>query len=1177
MTASSTPALPFIHLRAHSAYSLSEGAIPVKALVKFAAKHQMPAIGITDTNNLFGSLEFSKEAMGAGIQPIIGCLLNFKAVDGEAFSTSHKSGAPDKLLLIAQNEVGYHHLLWLASEAYLHPAADEAPLLAYKQLEGHTDGLICLTGGVDGMVGRLIADGLKDQAAYALEYLQKQFGNRLYIELHRHGLAVERQVEPQLLRFALEYQVPVVATADAYFIDPAMYEAHDALLCIADGRYVQEENRRKLTPQHRLKTPQEMVELFADIPEAIANTAVIARRCSYASPSRDPILPRFVDGGEDAEAEEFARIAKEGLRWRLDTYVFPDPNMPATEREEQEKPYWERLEFEIGIIQRMKFPGYFLIVSDFIRWAKEHDVPVGPGRGSGAGSLVAWAMKITDLDPLRYSLLFERFLNPERVSMPDFDVDFCQDRRELVIQYVQQRYGRERVAQIITFGKLQARAVIRDVGRVLQMSYGAVDRISKLIPNNPANPVTLSEAIDLEPLLQQAIKEDHEVARLVGIGKQLEGLYRHASTHAAGVVIGDRPLHELVPMYRDPKSDMPVIQYSMKYAETAGLVKFDFLGLKTLTVLKWACRVVQETTGDALDLLKLPLEDAKTYELLGQGKAMGVFQLESSGMRDTLIKLKPTTLEDIIALVSLYRPGPMDNIPTYINRKHGKERPDYLHPLLEPILQETFGIFIYQEQVMQVAQVMGGYSLGQADLLRRAMGKKIKEEMDQQRDIFMKGALEKGVKESKAREVFDLMAKFASYGFNKSHAAAYALIAFQTAYLKANYPVQFFIGLMALDSGNTEKLNLYKQDAERMGIRTLPPDINASEANFCVEKLEDGSLAIRYALGALKNVGMSAMEAVVEERKNHGRFDSLADFARRMDNRVMNRRTLEFLVKAGVFDSLHPNRRQLFECLDMLLAISDMANREKNSNQIGLFGEELMAGAASTSAALEFPPMTEWPMNQKLGHEFDAIGFYVSAHPLQAYEEALHALRVTTCSKFEEVLGEKYAPINVAGVVVSLKSKVSAKGKYAFLALSDPDGTFEVSVFDEEILRTQWNNLQEGNRLLISADGKLDDTGARIMLRSVQTLDDAVRRAGSSITRAQSIRLVANKQLDVKQLKQHLASARHRKDGKPNLRLALQLEETLAMVELPGSYHLSPMDVMELEACAGMTKVSVES
>ncbi|HEX9447402.1 MAG TPA: DNA polymerase III subunit alpha, partial [Dongiaceae bacterium] len=795
----------FVHLRVHSAYSLSEGAVKNKQLVELAKRASMPAVAVTDTGALFGVMEFAGYAKDAGIQPIIGCQLGITREDIE----QHRGTLPppDQLVLLVQNDVGYQNLMKLVSAAFLETEPGLAPQVSLELIAKHSAGLIALTAGPSGQVGRLLGEGQNPAAEAALLHLKSIFPDRLYVEIMRHGLALEDRCEASFIDLAYAHDLPLVATNEVFFSDEGMYAAHDALLCIAGGTYVGEKDRRKVTRGHGFKSAREMRELFADLPEAVDNTLVIARRCAFMPPSRKPILPAF--SVDMAEADVLRQKAIEGLDARLSAL-----KLDADGR----KPYVDRLEFELNTIIQMGFPGYFLIVADFIQWAKKHGIPVGPGRGSGAGSVVAWALTITDLDPLRWGLLFERFLNPERVSMPDFDVDFCQDRRDEVIRYVQERYGRDKVAQIITFGKLQARAAVRDVGRVLQMPYGQIDRLSKLIPNNPANPITLKEAISSEPQLRQAQDDDPMVKRLMEIAQKLEGLYRHASTHAAGVVIGDRPLDQLVPLYRDPRSDMPVTQFNMKDVEKAGLVKFDFLGLKTLTVLATAVKHLARR-GITIDLDHLPLDDRKTYEMLGLGDSTGVFQLESSGMRDVLKKLKPDRFEDIIAVVALYRPGPMDNIPRYINCKHGREDPDYLYPTLEGILKETFGIMIYQEQVMQIAQVLSGYSLGGADLLRRAMGKKIKEEMEAQRKLFVDGAVERGVPDEKAGQIFDQVNKFAGYGFNKSHAAAYALVAYQTAWLKANYPVEFFAASMTYDMGNTEKLNIFRQELNRIGVK----------------------------------------------------------------------------------------------------------------------------------------------------------------------------------------------------------------------------------------------------------------------------------------------------------------------------------------------------------------------
>jgi len=840
----------FIHLKVHSAYSLLEGAIKIKELVKLCQKNNMPAVAVTDSANLFGSMEFSLECAKNGIQPIIGCILNCEITNAQK-----KQETTFKLPVLVKNKIGYKNLLRLVSDSYL-KNIENPSFIEFSSLTNNTDGLIAFSGGAEGIIEQCLLTNRAEEANKYLDKLSELFPKSFYIELNRHGLSEQNQIEEQLIAIAYEKNIPLVATNDVYFPDRDMHEAHDALMCIAEGHYVEDDDRKKVNEEHYFKSQEEMQELFTDIPEAIENTVYIAKRCAFMSPARSPLLPKSSDDDLFNETEEFIKQAREGLERRLANIEANKDTVNQGEGDWTQE-YKSRLEYELDIITKMEFPGYFLIVSDFIKWSKRHDIPVGPGRGSGAGSLVAWSLEITDLDPIRYGLLFERFLNPDRVSMPDFDIDFCQDRRDEVIEYVQKKYGIDKVAQIITFGKLQSRIVLRDVGRVLNIPYNTVDRICKLIPFNPASPVTLGEAIKLEEQIQDEMDSDENVAKMVEIGLKLEGLNRHASTHAAGLVIAGRPLNELLPLYKDARSDMPVVQYSMKYAEESGLVKFDFLGLKTLTVISQTCKFLAKR-GVEVDITNLPENDEKTYKLLGEGKGIGIFQLESSGMRDTLRKMKPDCLEDIIALVSLYRPGPMENIPTYIKCKHGEEKPQYLHPLMKDILEETFGVIIYQEQVMEIAKKLAGYTLGGADILRRAMGKKIKAEMDSQRAVFVKGAVKNGIEKGLASQIFDLIAKFASYGFNKSHAAAYALIGYQTAYLKAHYPVEFIASSMNYDMHNTDKLGIFIEEAKKFNIKILPPDINKSMPYFNVE---DG--AIRYGLGAIKNVGIEAMEEMV--------------------------------------------------------------------------------------------------------------------------------------------------------------------------------------------------------------------------------------------------------------------------------------------------------------------------
>src|ERR1700722_20028412 len=855
------PHADFVHLRVHSAFSLSEGAIKVEKIPALARDAGMPAVAITDTGNLFGALEFSQACVAKGIQPIIGCQIALARTDNVRLP-------PDPLVLLARDAAGLANLQRLSSIGFLDTDPSLKPSLSLDVIQTHAEGLFLLTGGTTGPITRLLAEGQKPEAERLLAAFAEAFPGHAIVELHRHRLAIEQAIEPGLIALADAMGLPLVATNDCMFATQSMHDAHDALLCIAEGRLLSEPERRRVTAEHWFKPAPVMRALFADLPDACDNTIAIARGCSVMAETRKPLLPVCPKVHDGASEEETVRaMAIEGLQVRMD-----DIGADAATRTK----YRERLDYELDVIASMGFSGYFLIVADFIQWSKRQGIPVGPGRGSGAGSVAAWALTITDVDPIRFNLLFERFLNPERVSMPDFDIDFCQEGRDRVIDYVRNEYGGDRVAQIITFGKLQARAAVRDVGRVLGLPFGQVNKVAELIPNNPAKPVTLQQAVDGEPRLQILRDEDEGIGRMLEVALRVEGLYRHASTHAAGVVIGDRPLIELVPLYRDPKSDFLVTQYSMKHVEQAGLVKFDFLGLTTLTILRRAENFLRGL-GIEVDLDRLPLDDQKTYEMLQKGDAGGVFQMEGQGVGAPVRKMRPDRFEDLIAAVALYRPGPMANIPDYCRRKHG-EKWEAPHPEIHDILAETYGIMVYQEQVMQIAQKMAGYSLGGADLLRRAMGKKIAAEMEAQRNIFTEGAIKRGIDPAKATEVFDLMARFADYGFNKSHAAAYALIAYQTAWLKANHPEVFIAACMSLALNNTDRLAALKQEAERSAIKILPPDINRSGADFSVERMDDGRLAIRYALAAVKKVGFAAMETLVAAR-GETQFAGFADIA----------------------------------------------------------------------------------------------------------------------------------------------------------------------------------------------------------------------------------------------------------------------------------------------------------
>jgi DNA polymerase III subunit alpha len=1063
----------FIHLRTHSAYSLSEGALPVKQLAGMAKDMGMPALAITDTGNLFGALEFAEALAEKGVQPIIGCTLRVEFGDQPV---DPRGGGPARrlpsLALLAKDEAGYANLMKLSSRAYLDSPDHTEPHVPFSMLAELSAGLICLSGGPAGPVNEAIVAGQSALARARLEKLHTAFGDRLYVELQRHGLEPETRAEPVLIDLAYDMGLPLVATNEAYFAAQDDFAAHDALICIAEGEVVAAEDRRRLTPEHYFKSQREMVTLFADLPEALENSVEIARRTAYWPKSVAPILPVFAEGSDEGEVLRLQARADLATRIRVNGLV------PGYTEED----YYKRLEFELDVIIGMKFPGYFLIVADFIKYAKSNGIPVGPGRGSGAGSLVAYALTITDLDPLRFNLLFERFLNPERVSMPDFDIDFCQDRRDEVIAYVQRKYGAARVAQIITFGKLQARAVIRDVGRVLQMPYGQVDRLSKMIPNNPANPVTLKQAIEGEPKLQEERDRDAVVRNMLETGMKLEGLYRHASTHAAGVVIGDRPLEELVPLYRDPRSTIPATQFSMKWVEKAGLVKFDFLGLKTLTVIQKAELMIRRGKSD-FDITRIPFDDPLTYQMLGAGDTVGVFQLESSGMRDVLRKMKADCIEDIIAIVALYRPGPMDNIPKFIACKRGEEKPDYLHPLLEPVLKETYGVTVYQEQVMQIAQILSGYSLGEADLLRRAMGKKIQAEMDAQKERFVQGAVAKGVQAEQAATIFELVDKFAGYGFNKSHAAAYAVVAYQTAYLKANFPTEFLAASMTLDLGNTDKLQMFRREAQRMGVKIAPPSVNASGVEFDVD---DG--VIFYSLAGLKNVGRGAIEHLVTVREEGGRFTSLGDFARRVDGRVINKRALESMAKAGAFDVINPNRHQVLSGVESILAMASRTSDEKAQGQNDLFG-----GAGAAEEDVPLPYAEGWLPMQKLGAEFEAVGFYLSGHPLDDFVKPLSRIGVETWASFynkAQTRGARAA--RLAGTVTAKQERRSKNGnKFAFVSFSDPTGQFEAIVFADTLANVR-ELLEPGSAVILNVEADVEGEEVKLRLQAVEPVDKAV-------------------------------------------------------------------------------------
>ena len=1042
----------YIPLRTTSQYSLLEGAMKIEKIVNKALNHKIPAIGLTDRNNLFGALEFSEKLIDKGIQPIVGC--NLTVFDGKLEGS---------VVCLAKNNEGYKNLIKLSSELFL---ANENERIGLDRLFQLNEGLLVLTGGYGGIVNNYLKVGLKKEAFELTKLINSNFDKRFYIEIQRLGLD---DCENDLLDIADDISLPIVATNPVFFESKDNFISHDALIAIKDSTTVNNSNRDRLTPEFYFKTPKDMKELFIDMPEAINNTIEIALRTSFKVSKSNPRLPKFSGLDTYGEAKELQIQAEYGLKKKIEENDIKDKDL-----------YWERLNSELEIIISMNFPGYFLIVADFIKWSKNKNIPVGPGRGSGAGSLVAWALTITDLDPIRFNLIFERFLNPERISLPDFDIDFCQDRREEVIEYVQEKYGKESVAQIITFGSLQSRAVLRDVGRGLGLPYGQVDRICKLVPNNPANPTTLKEAIDGDIRIREERDNDEDIASMLEIGLELEGLYRNASTHAAGLVIGDVPLQDIIPLYRDPRSEMPVTQFNMKWAEASGLVKFDFLGLKTLTVIDKTISLLKEKKDIDLDISKIPLNDTQTYNLLGTGNTIGIFQLESTGMQDVLRNMQPDCFEDIIALVALYRPGPMDNIPKYISCKKGEDKPDYMEERLETILKETYGVIIYQEQVMQTAQILSNYSLGEADILRRAMGKKIKSEMDSQKERFITGAIKNGIEEKKADYIFEQVSEFAGYGFNKSHAAGYALIAYQTAYLKTHYPEYFLTASMSLEKDNTDKLSIFVNDAKKLGINILPPDINKSKMDFDVEGND-----IRYGLGAIKNTSQKDMISINNEVIKNGKFHDLYDFSQRLDANILSKKNLEFLSFSGAFDSVEENRNKVFQSINILSSISNAAMEKNLNKQDYLFEEEF-----NNFNHIPLPEVDKWTTSETLEKEFSAIGFYLTGHPLSEYKKLIKDQKIKS---FKDI-NNNTTNYKIAGTISYVTERKSQKGRnFAFIGLTDEESQFEVTIFSELLFRVR-SILIPGISIVVEVETQRNENNLRLLAVNIYPLEDLLKK-----------------------------------------------------------------------------------
>lgn len=1099
----------FIHLRVHSEYSLLEGAMRGSELASACVKNGMPAVAITDSNNMFGSLELSEGLVKQGVQPIIGCQIGL-ALPSPAAPVKIIQDQQAPVVLLAQSPEGLNNLRKLNSCLYMGREASELtgkdaypkitfPKISLEQLIRYNKGLICLTGAASGPLGKLYVEDREDEARSLLDALQQAFQDRLYIEIQRHNTA-DHETEPFLLKLAYENDIPLVATNDVHFLDRSTFPAQDAFFCIGQGAYLdQEAPRKKLTEEHYFKSGEEMQSIFSDLPEAIERTVEIARRCAARPYKHAPILPKFADD----EVEELKKQAHAGLVSRLES------NTPVAPREE----YIKRLDFELGVIERMGFPGYFLIVADFIKWAKARSIPVGPGRGSGAGSLVAWALTITDLDPLRFNLLFERFLNPDRVSMPDFDIDFCMDRREEVIRYVQQAYGHDRVGQIITFGGFLSKMAVRDIGRVLQLPYHQVNGLSQLIPTEGTRPMSIPEALEHEPRLEEMKKKDSRVSQVLTYAEKLEGLLRNASTHAAGVVIGDRPLDELVPLYRDPKSNMPATQYNMKWVEEAGLVKFDFLGLKTLTVIQGAVNFLK-AQGKDIDIDTLPFDDEKTFELYRSARTAAVFQVESPGMMGALRQMQPTCIEDIVALVALYRPGPMENIPQYCDVKNQRRQRASIHPLIDHILDETQGIIVYQEQVMQIAREMAGYTLGGADLLRRAMGKKIQAAMDAERPKFIEGAKQNGVPEVKAIEVWNLLDKFANYGFNKSHAAAYALISYQTAWLKAHHPAEFMAAVMNCDLADSEKLAGFVAEARRMKIKIHPPCVNRSQARFTVR---DGE--IFYGLAAVKGIGPEAIDLLVEGRKDED-FEAIYDLAHRVNLKKLGRRVLGMMARVGAFDAIHPNRKAVYDAVPELMAYSHSVHSAGAGSQGALFSGEDMA------VRPEIDGVADWSYAERLEGELSALSYYLSGHPLEEYQDRLAGREVTAIRDLPELVHAGEFRGRLAGTVLEIDERVSAKKtRYAFVRISDPTGEIELRVFEDQLreISRDGKALTPGMSLVFLIEAFEKDERMNVNTKQISNIVDWL---GAAEPGFKALRVTLSESCDIAALAEVVASSK---------------------------------------------------
>lgn len=1131
----------YIHLRLHTEYSLIDGLVQIQPLIEQCVKQAMPAVAITDQSNIFGIVKFYREAIDAGIKPIIGAdiwLENAKNMKN-----------PYRMTLFCQNQQGYKNLLTLISKAYTHGQHHGKAILQREWIKEHAEGLIALSGAEEGDIGQALLAEDKTQLNELLPFWQTHFKDRYYLELRRTGVANQEMYIQAALDLAETYDLPVIATNDIRFLSPDDFDAHEARVCIHEGYILADPRRpRHYTEQQYFRSQDEMLKLFADIPTALANTVELAKRCNVSLTLGKSFLPRYPVPENFTIESYLSTVAAKGLEERLAITFDTSSAVFSTER----RAYDARLQLELDVINKMGFAGYFLIVADFTRWARNNNVPVGPGRGSGPGSLVAYALKITDLDPLEHKLLFERFLNPERVSMPDFDIDFCMEGRDRVIEYVAATHGRDAVAQIITYGTMAARAVVRDVGRVLGMSYGFVDKLAKLIPFEIG--VTLDKALAQEDLLKQRYHDEEDVRTLIDLARKLEGITRNAGKHAGGVVIAPSRLTEFTALYSEAEQpDHVVTQFDKDDVEAVGLVKFDFLGLRTLTIIDWALRKVnkqrQTRNEEPIDIQLLKTNDTKTFQLLKECKTTAVFQLESRGMKDLVKRLQPDCFEDIVALVALFRPGPLQSgmVDDFINRKHGRARVSYLHPKLEPILRTTYGVIVYQEQVMQIAQVLAGYSLGSADLLRRAMGKKKPEEMAMQRSLFSKGAVERGVDLETATHIFDIMEKFAGYGFNKSHSASYALIAYQTAWLKAHYPATYMAAVLSADMDNTDKVVHFIDECEMLKLNVTPPNINESEYTFKV--VSDNHLI--YGLGAIKGAGQAAMEAIVEERNRHGLFKDLFDFCCRVDLRKLNRRVLEALIKAGAFDSIGPHRASIIASLELALQNAGQSLRDKTIGQHDLFGEIHTEHQTKTTSYIHATP---WSEQERLFGEKETLGCYISGHPIHRY---LNELKHFTSNRIAELKPNAQTTSTIAGIITSVRSILTKRGdKMAVVTLDDASSTIDVLCFSENYIKFR-DYLLKDKLIIVEGEVSLDDFngGNRMLCRDIYSMDEARERYAKLI----KISLSADKADLITHLAQILDKYR---GGKVRVTIDYLRTDAKANLHLSDAWRIKPTDAL---------------